>query len=49
MVSLYSMLFADDRYDEEDSIVFDWNPIWWGIGAERYSYNRTKLQETILK
>ena len=48
MVSLYSMLFADDHYDEEDSIVFDWNPMWWGMGPEKYSYNRSKLQETVL-
>lgn len=49
MVSLYSMLFADDRYDQEDSIVFDWSPMWWGMGPERFSYTRMKLQETIHK
>ena len=49
MLSLYSMLFDDDRYDEEDNIAFNWDPMWWGMGAERYCYNRTKLQETILK
>ena len=49
MVSLYSMLFADDRYDKEDSIVFDWSPMWWGMGPERFSYTRMKLQKTILK
>ncbi len=48
MVSLYSMLFDDDRYDQEDSIVFEWNPMWWGMGPERYCYNKMKLQRTIL-
>lgn len=49
MISLYSMLFNDDRFDKEDSIVFDWNPIFWGFGPERFSYRRTTLQEAIVK
>ncbi|KAL8951149.1 MAG: hypothetical protein Q9222_002856 [Ikaeria aurantiellina] len=49
MISLYSMLFADDHYDEPDSIVFDWNPLFWGMGSEQYSYTRSTLQNTILK
>ncbi|KAL8707159.1 MAG: hypothetical protein Q9220_007771 [cf. Caloplaca sp. 1 TL-2023] len=48
MVSLYSMLFADDHYDEPNSIVFDWAPLFWGMGPERFSYTRTTLQQTIL-
>ncbi|KAL8837436.1 MAG: hypothetical protein Q9170_002520 [Blastenia crenularia] len=48
MVSLFSMLFDDDRYNKKDIIVFDWNPMFWGMGPERYSYNRTTLQKTIL-
>lgn len=42
------MLFADDSYDEKDSIVFNWEPMWWGMGPERYCYNRSSLQKTIL-
>ena len=49
MVSLYSMLFDDDHYDEKDSIVFHWNPIFWGMGPEKYSYTRKTLQATILE
>ena len=42
------MLFDDDHFEEKDSIVFDWSPMWWGMGPEQYNYTRTKLQETIL-
>lgn len=48
MVSLYSILFNDDRYDKEDSLVFDWNPIFWGMGPERFCYDRKSLQKAIL-
>ena len=43
------MLFAEDRYDKEDSIVFEWNPMFWGLGPEKFSYTKTKLQEIIYK
>ncbi|KAH8886011.1 hypothetical protein GQ53DRAFT_750843 [Thozetella sp. PMI_491] len=49
MVSLYTMLFADNRFDEEDSIVFNWNPLFWGLGPEKFSYTRLSLQQAILK
>lgn len=49
MVSLYSMLFNDHRYNREGSIVFDWNPLFFGMGPERFSYTRSTLQETILQ
>jgi hypothetical protein len=49
MVSLYSMLFNDHSYDKEGSIVFDWNPLFFGMGPERFSYTRSSLQATILK
>ncbi|KAJ4291739.1 hypothetical protein N0V90_009634 [Kalmusia sp. IMI 367209] len=48
MVSLYTMLFADDRFDKEDSIVFDWNPMFWGMGPEKFSYTRRSLQQAII-
>ncbi|TKA65362.1 hypothetical protein B0A49_12211 [Cryomyces minteri] len=49
MVSLFSMLFNDERFDKPDSLVFDWDPIFFGLGPERFTYDRRKLQETILK
>lgn len=48
MVSLYTMLFADDHFDKEDSIVFDWNPVCWGMGSEKFSYTRRSLQKAIV-
>ncbi|KAJ5555594.1 hypothetical protein N7535_008029 [Penicillium sp. DV-2018c] len=48
MVSLFSMLFNDDRFDQEGAITFHWNPLFWGMGEETFSYTRTTLQETIL-
>ncbi|KAM0446046.1 hypothetical protein ACHAO4_009491 [Trichoderma viride] len=49
MTALYAMLFDDDKYEQDDSMVFNWNPVYWGFGPERYSYNRATLQEAILK
>ncbi len=43
------MLFQDQKYDEKDSILFDWNPVFFGMGRETYSYTRMSLQEAILK
>ena len=48
MISLYTMLFQDHRYDKEGSILFDWNPLFYGMGQETYSYSRLSLQEIIL-
>jgi hypothetical protein len=49
MVSLYTMLFNDHRFDEPDSIVFNWDPLFWGMGPEKFSYSRLKLQDAYLK
>jgi hypothetical protein len=49
MVSLYSMLFNDDSFDQKDSIVFNWDPLFWGMGPESFSYTRSTLQNSILK
>ena len=48
MVSLFSMLFNDDRFDQDGAIVFHWNPLFWGMGPETFSYTRTSLQKAIL-
>ncbi|KAF6788484.1 hypothetical protein CSOJ01_14997 [Colletotrichum sojae] len=49
MVSLYAMLFDDDRFDKEGGIAFHWNPVFWGMGPETFSYSRKTLQDAILK
>ena len=36
-------------FDREDSILFDWNPIFYGMGRETYGYTRSSLQQVILK
>jgi len=49
MVSLYSMLFNDDSFDQPGSIVFNWNPLFFGMGPENFSYTRSTLQDAIIK
>lgn len=49
MVSLYAMLFNDDEFDKPDSLVFDWDPMFFGMGPESFKYNRSKLQQVILQ
>lgn len=49
MVSLYAMLFDDDKYNEHGALEFNWTPIFWSMGPERFIYNRTSLQGAILK
>ncbi|KAJ6452521.1 hypothetical protein C8R47DRAFT_1181331 [Mycena vitilis] len=49
MVALHGMLFNDDKYDAPDALVFNWSPIFFGMGSERFLYSRTTLQEAILK
>lgn len=48
MTSLYGMLFDDDEFEKEDSIVFRWDPIFWGLGAEDFKYSNRTLEKTIL-
>ncbi|KAL2815402.1 hypothetical protein BDW59DRAFT_177665 [Aspergillus cavernicola] len=48
MVSLYTMLFNDDRYNEKGALTFHWNPMFWGLGPENFSYTRQSLQDAIL-
>ena len=49
MTSLYAMLFDDDEFEHEDSLSFTWNPIFWGLGPETFSYKTQTLQEAILR
>ncbi|KAL3451087.1 hypothetical protein BJX65DRAFT_293696 [Aspergillus insuetus] len=48
MVSLYTMLFNDEAYDEDGALKFVWDPVFWGMGREVFSYSRLSLQETVL-
>ncbi|MCA6107016.1 linalool dehydratase/isomerase domain-containing protein [Bradyrhizobium cenepequi] len=47
MVGMYAMLFNDDVHDQPGALTFLHNPIFWGMGPERYEYTRTSLNEVI--
>ncbi|KAJ5698280.1 hypothetical protein N7462_000285 [Penicillium macrosclerotiorum] len=49
MTSLYAMLFDDDEFEKQDSLRFEWDPLFWGMGPEFFSYDNSSLQEAILK
>ncbi|KAJ3523291.1 hypothetical protein NM208_g12510 [Fusarium decemcellulare] len=49
MVALHAMLFNDDKYDDPDALTFNWNPMLWGLGPERFTYSRTTLFQVILE
>ncbi|KAG4429667.1 hypothetical protein IFR05_014854 [Cadophora sp. M221] len=48
MTSLYGMLFDDDEFEKPGSIVFNWKPLFWGLGPETFTYDNRSLQEAIL-
>ncbi|ETS74733.1 hypothetical protein PFICI_13217 [Pestalotiopsis fici W106-1] len=48
MVSLYAMLFNSDKYEREASLTFEWDPVFWGMGSQKYQYNRASLQAAII-
>ncbi|KAH8820731.1 hypothetical protein F5884DRAFT_866626 [Xylogone sp. PMI_703] len=48
MISLYAMLFDDHEFENEDSIVFHWNPVFYGMGPESFKYSRKSLQQAII-
>lgn len=48
MVSLHAMLFNTDKYDKDGALTFNWNPMFFGLGPETFSYNRTSLQQAIV-
>lgn len=47
MVGMYSMLFNDDGYDRPGALTFVYNPIFWGMGPEKFEYSRSSLNEVI--
>ncbi|PSN65095.1 hypothetical protein BS50DRAFT_622397 [Corynespora cassiicola Philippines] len=49
MTSLYGTLFDEDEFEREGSITFRWDPMFWGMGGEKYEYDCGKLQRAILK
>ncbi|KAJ9615247.1 hypothetical protein H2200_001321 [Cladophialophora chaetospira] len=49
MTSLYGMLFDDDEFEKPDSIVFDWNPMFFGLGRETFTYDNRSLQAAITR
>lgn len=50
MVSLYAMLFDDDEFEKEGSLVFEWKPAFWGMeGPQKFVYDTLKLQDAILQ
>ncbi|KAL5347915.1 hypothetical protein ACLOAV_007326 [Pseudogymnoascus australis] len=48
MISLFAMLFDDDTFEKEDALVFNWNPIFFGMGPESFVYSRKTLQVAII-
>ncbi|KAL4881159.1 hypothetical protein BJY04DRAFT_228039 [Aspergillus karnatakaensis] len=50
MTSLYAMLFDDDdEFGQKGSLTFDWDPLFWGMGPEKFEYDNASLQVAILK
>ncbi|CAG5179188.1 uncharacterized protein ALTATR162_LOCUS9077 [Alternaria atra] len=35
-------------YDQPEALTFNWDPIFWGFGPEKFTYTRSTLQEAIL-
>jgi len=48
MTSLYAMLFDDDEFEQPHSLLFHWNPLFFGLGPETFSYDTRSLQKAIL-
>ncbi|KAE8372852.1 hypothetical protein BDV26DRAFT_82392 [Aspergillus bertholletiae] len=48
MTSLYAMLFDDDEFEQPGSLSFDWDPLLWGMGPQRFEYDNGMLQQVIL-
>ncbi|KIW42237.1 uncharacterized protein PV06_05801 [Exophiala oligosperma] len=49
MTSLYAMLFDDDEFEKEGSLTFNWNPLFFGMGPEKFSYDNRSLQKVIFQ
>lgn len=49
MTSLYGMLFDDDEFEQEGSLTFRWDPLFWGLGRQDFSYDNRSLQKVIFQ
>ncbi|KAK1572652.1 uncharacterized protein LY79DRAFT_707471 [Colletotrichum navitas] len=49
MVSLYAMLFDDDEFEAPGALQFVWDPLFFGMGPETFSYSAQTLQDAILR
>ncbi|KAK2023314.1 hypothetical protein LX32DRAFT_667422 [Colletotrichum zoysiae] len=48
VVSLYAMLFDDDGFEAPGALTFVWDPLFFGMGPETFSYSAQALQDAIL-
>ncbi|KAI9034062.1 hypothetical protein DFJ74DRAFT_700453 [Hyaloraphidium curvatum] len=48
MVALYAVLCNDDRYDQPGALTFLFDPIFWGMGPEKFEYSATQLRDVII-
>ncbi|WPG98723.1 Hypothetical protein R9X50_00151700 [Acrodontium crateriforme] len=49
MTSLYGMLFADTEFEGRGAMMFDWDPMFYGLRREVSFYDNAKLQGIILR
>jgi len=49
MTSLYAMLFDDGEFEQPGSLTFNWEPLFWGMGPEKFLYDNQSLQKAIMK
>lgn len=49
MTSLYAMLFDDAEFEQEGSLTFRWEPLFWGLGREDFAYDNRSLQRVIFQ
>ncbi|OAG36062.1 hypothetical protein AYO21_09780 [Fonsecaea monophora] len=49
MTSLYAMLFDNDEFEKPESLVFKWDPMFYGLGDETFSYDNRSLQAAIVR
>lgn len=49
MTSLYGMLFDEEEFEREGGLTFLWNPLFWGMGAERFEYDNRGLQRAVVE
>jgi hypothetical protein len=48
MVSLYAMLFDDNEFEKPSALTFVFNPMFWGLGPQKFEYDTMTLEKAIL-